>query len=101
MRPYRGLVGALAWLVLGTRPDIAFAASSLAHFGHNSRRVHWEVAKRVPHHLKGTKGWRLRLGGKTLQTPAFSDADWGSHRDDRRSIGAYHIRIRDVVAVGT
>ena len=46
-RPYRELVGALSWLALGTRPDIAFAASSLARFGHNPGRVHWETAKRV------------------------------------------------------
>jgi len=46
-RPYRELVGALAWLALGTRPDIAFAASSLARFGHNPGRIHWDAAKRV------------------------------------------------------
>jgi len=34
-RPYRELVGALAWLALGTRPDIAFVTSSLTCFGHN------------------------------------------------------------------
>ena len=33
--PYRELIGALSWLTLGTRPDIAFATSSLARFGHN------------------------------------------------------------------
>jgi len=43
----RELVGPLARLALGTSPDIAFATSSLARFGHDPGRVHWEVAKRV------------------------------------------------------
>jgi len=46
-RPYRKLVGALAWFALGTRPDIAFAAASRARFGHNPGHTHWEAAKRV------------------------------------------------------
>jgi hypothetical protein len=95
-RPYRELVGALAWLALGTRPDIAFATSSLARFGHNPGRVHWDAAKRVLRYLKGTKGWRLTLGGKSPpEVSAYTDADWGSHSDDRRSIGAYVVMIGD------
>ena len=94
-RPYRELVGALTWLTLGTRPDIAFATSSLGRFGHNSGRVHWNVTKRVVRYLKGTKQWRLTLGGKSPQIAVFicTDAYWGSHRDDRRSIRAYTIKI--------
>jgi transposase InsO family protein len=92
-RPYRELVGALAWLALGTRPDIAYATSSLARFGHNPGRAHWEAAKRVLRYLKGTRRWRLTLGGKPPQIAGFTDADWGSDRDDRRSIGAYIIKI--------
>jgi hypothetical protein len=94
-RPYRELVGALAWLALGTRPDIAFATSSLACFGHNPGRVHWEAAKCVLRYLKGTKMWRLKLGGKTPEIATFTDADWGSHRDDRHSVGAYLVKIGD------
>jgi len=44
-RPSREVVGALAWLALGTRPDIAFATGLLTRFGHNPGRVHWEAAK--------------------------------------------------------
>ena len=96
-RPYREFVGALAWLTPRTRPDIAFATSSLACLGHNPGRAHWDVAKRVVRYLKGTNQWRLTLGGKSPQIAVFTDADWGSHHDDRRSIGAYTIKIRDGV----
>ena len=57
-----------------------------ARFEHNPGRVHWDVAKRVVRYLKGTKQWCLALGGKSPQIAVFTDADWGSHRDDRRSI---------------
>ena len=56
-RPYREPVGPLTWLALGIRPDIAFAASSLAHFDHNPGCAHWKAAKHVLHYLKGAKGW--------------------------------------------
>ena len=49
-RPYRELIGALAWLALGTRPDIAFTTSLLACFSHNPGHAHWEaVTKPTPY----------------------------------------------------
>ena len=94
-RPYSELVGALAWLALGIRPDIAFATSLLARFAHNPGRVPWEAAKRVLRYFKGTMRRRLKLGGKSPGIAAFTDADWGSNRDDRRSLGAYIVKIGD------
>ena len=91
--PYRELVGALAWLALGTRPDIAFATSSLldsvitwAAFTGTLRSAYY-VTSREP------GGWRLRLSGELLQAMAYTHADWGSDRDDRRSIGAYVVKV--------
>ena len=43
------------------------------------------------------RGWRLTLGGKKSQIAAYTDADWGSHPDDRRSVGAYVVKIGDGV----
>ena len=70
---------------------------SLARLGHNPGRVHWDVAKRVVLYLKGTKQRCLTLGGGSPQIAVFTDADWGSHRDDQRSIGAYTIKVGDGV----
>jgi len=75
-RLYRGLVGALAWLALGARPDIAFATSPLACFGHNPGHVHWEAAKQVLRYLKGTRRQCLKLGGKSPGITGFINADW-------------------------
>ena len=94
-RPYRELVGVLAWLALGTRPNIAYATSSLAHFSHNPGHVHWEAAKHVLCYLKGTRGWKLTLGGKTAQIASYTDADWGSNWDNCQLISMYIVKIRD------
>ena len=74
-QPYRELVGALVWLALGTRPDIAFATSLLACFGHDLGRAYWDAAKQVLRYLTGTKQWRLALGGKAPEIAAFTNAD--------------------------
>jgi hypothetical protein len=92
-KPYRELVGALQWLALATRPDIAYTASSLARFGRDPGPAHWDAAKRVLRYLKGTKGSKLVLGGDTQQISGYTDADWGSDQDDRRSVSAYVFKI--------
>ena len=63
------------WLALRTRPGIAFATSSLAHFGHNLGRVYWDAAKRVLRYLNGTRQWRLVLGGKSAEIAAFTEGE--------------------------
>ena len=63
-RPYKELMGALAWPELGTWPDVAFALSSLARFDRNPGRALWEAAKRVLRYLKETGGGGGRGLGK-------------------------------------
>jgi len=64
-------------------------------FGHNLGRVHWEAAKRVLRYLKGTRRWRLVLGGKLAKVMGFAEADWGSDRDDRRSVGCVALSLTE------
>lgn len=50
---------------------------------------HWKAVKRVLRYLSGTINHGLLLQPSPLQTPitltGFSDADWGSDPDDRKS----------------
>lgn len=43
--PYRELVGALMYLAVTTRPDIAHAVSSLSQFNNCYKQNHWTAAK--------------------------------------------------------
>jgi hypothetical protein len=62
--PYREAVGSLMYAVMGTRPDIAFATSTVAQFLENPGWAHWEAVKKIFRYLKGTRGLSLVYGGR-------------------------------------
>ena len=83
--PYRELVGALMYLAVATRPDIAFAVSALSQFNTNYSQIHWSVAKRVLRYLKGTTNLGLVFESNNDALKDYVDADWASCLNDRRS----------------
>ena len=91
--PYRELIGALNWVAVGTRPDIAFVVSQLAQFLKNLGRVHWEAAKRVVRYLKSTKGLKLTYGGGQKHGfEGYLDAD-GALQDHRHAISDFAVLV--------
>jgi hypothetical protein len=90
--PYQELVGSLAWAALGSRPDIAFATSTLAQFTQNPGKTHWQAAKRVLRYLKGTRDLRLNLTDPNEGMLAYTDADWGS-QPHRHSISGHVVSL--------
>lgn len=86
--PYRELIGSLMYLAVGTRPDIAFAVSTLSQFLENPGEVHWEAARRILRYLKGTKDWRLTFGTNRCDLVGYTDAD-GASQEHRRAISGY------------
>ena len=69
------------YVVVATRPDIAYAVSYLARFMSNPGPAHWEAVKRVIRYLKGTKDAKLILSGEEGPSPGrrlIGRADWES-----------------------
>lgn len=87
--PYRELIGALTYLAVATRLDIAFTVSSLSQFNNSYSNIHWTAVKRVLRYLKGTADLGLVYEGDTEPLKGFVDADWGNCLVNRRSFTGY------------
>jgi hypothetical protein len=60
--------------------------------------VHWNSVKRVLRYLRGTTDLGLHIKFSTrLALTGYSDADWASSPDDRKSIGGYCVYFGDTL----
>jgi hypothetical protein len=87
--PYQSLIGAIMYLAVSTRPDLAYPVSALSQFNTQHGEEHWNAAIRVLRYLRGTSDYALvyRRTGAKLQ--GYIDADWGNCVNDRRSYSGY------------
>jgi histone deacetylase 1/2 len=85
---YRSIVGALQYITV-TRPDIAFSVNKVCQFMARPLDTHWKAVKRILRYLNGTLHHGLRispsLNGPPFSLRAYSDSDWATDQDDRRS----------------
>ncbi len=85
-KAYQSLVGSLLYAAIATRPDIAHAVSTVCKFSSAPTEAHLTAARRILRYLKGTAGLRLRYQRSgSREVVGYSDADWASSVDDRRS----------------
>lgn len=91
---YRSVVGALQYATL-THPKIAYSVNKVCQFMANPLESHWKAVKRILRYLKGTLNFGLHLtpapATDKFSLFAFSDANWGSDPDDRRSTSGFCI----------
>jgi hypothetical protein len=90
--PFRSALGSLMYLAVGTRPDIAFAVSTLAQFADNPGWAHWEGVKRIYRYLLGTKKWALTFGTTKNGLVGYTDAD-GASQEHRRAITGFALLV--------
>lgn len=92
---YRKAVGSLQYLAQ-TRPDIAFAVGKLSQFLSAPMLLQWKAVKHLLRYLQGTINLGLHIKKSScLDLVAYSDVDWASCLDDRRSTGGYLVYYGD------
>ncbi|XP_043471732.1 secreted RxLR effector protein 161-like [Leptopilina heterotoma] len=95
--PYQSLIGALIYLVVSTRPDIAYTISVLSQFNVNPGRMHWVAAKRVLRYLRSTSDHGLTFKKTQEKLIGFVDADWASDIDGSFSHTGVVFKLADAV----
>jgi hypothetical protein len=93
---YQELIGSLNHLAVYSRPDISFAVSKLSQFNSDPTTTHFRAAQHILRYLQATKDISITYGtSKDLTANRFADADWGSDRDDRKSVTGYVFMINN------
>ena len=97
---YQSVIGSLMYLMLGTRPDLAYAVGKLARFSTNPSPAHFNAADRVLWYINGTKDLYLDFDpgtNKGVSIDAFTNADWAQSKLDRKSTSGYFFYINGTV----
>ncbi|GKA29992.1 hypothetical protein Tco_0716237, partial [Tanacetum coccineum] len=95
--PYANAVGSLMFLMVCTRPDIAYAVSVVSRYLVNPGKNHWEAVKWILKYLRGTANVGLVYGtdrGNHVDVTGFVDSDYSKDPDKGRSITSYAFLVQ-------
>lgn len=88
---YQSTVGALQYATI-THPNIAYSVNKVCQYMQSPLDSHWKAVKRILRYLKGTIDIGMQLYKHSAdKLIAFSNSDWASFPDDRRSTSSLAI----------
>ena len=82
--PYASAVGSLMYVMVCTRPDIAYAVGVASRFLSNPRRHHWEAVKWIMRYLRYTSNLKITFGSGKPVLISYTDSDMAGDVDDRK-----------------
>ncbi|KAL0443794.1 UNVERIFIED_CONTAM: Retrovirus-related Pol polyprotein from transposon TNT 1-94 [Sesamum latifolium] len=89
--PYSNAIGSVMYLMVCTRPDIAYAVSCLSRYMSNAGPPHWEALKWLLRYLSGSAntGIKFSRSSKGVNLVGYVDSNYANDRDSRKSTTSY------------
>ncbi|KAL7145572.1 hypothetical protein ABFS83_07G093600 [Erythranthe nasuta] len=89
--PYSNAIGSVMYLMVCTRPDIAYAVSCLSRYMSNPGMPHWEALKWLLRYLKGSLnlGLNFSKSNNGVELIGYVDSNFANDRDNRKSTTSY------------
>ena len=93
--PFREAIGSLMYLMVGTRPDLAYAVGRLSKYVEKPTQVHWDAVRRVLRYVLRTKelGLLFKREEKMSAPLFFVDSDWAGDSQSRKSMSGYIVMM--------
>ena len=92
--PYASTVGSLMYAMLCTRQDIYFAIGMVSRYESNPSPEHWTTVKHILKYLRRTKDYMLVYGRDGLIQVGYTDLDFMSNKDSRKSTSRHLFTLR-------
>jgi len=93
---FQMVIGSLLYLMLGTRPNIAFAVMHLSCHATNPSQDHLNKVLYICRYLIGTSTYSLVYnGGSSAGLIACMDSDWGSDPTSHLSQTGFYLKLAD------
>ena len=87
---FRELVGSLIYAMTCTRPDLAWSVTKLSQHLADPSQADLTMVKHVFRYIRGTINNKLTFRkSNDLKLVGYTDADWASSREDRKSTSGY------------
>ncbi|KAL0546781.1 hypothetical protein IC582_016694 [Cucumis melo] len=83
--PYASTVGNLMYAMLCTRPDICYAVGIVSKYQSNLGLDHWTTVKIIIKYLRRIRDYMLVYGGKDLILTRYTDPDFQTDKDSKKS----------------
>ncbi|GJS57761.1 reverse transcriptase domain-containing protein [Tanacetum coccineum] len=86
---YSRAIGCHMYVMISTRPYIAFVVGKLSRYTSNPSALHWQALGRVFQYLKGTMDYGLTYSGYPSIIEGYSDASWINTMEDHSSTSGW------------
>ena len=98
--PYASVVGSLMYAMLCIRPDICFAVGMVSIYQSEPGEEHWIAVKHILKYLRRTRDYMLVYQDESLEPIGYTDLDFQSDIDSRKSTSGYVFTFGGGASVG-
>ena len=86
------------YAMLCTRPDICFAVGMVSIYQSETGEEHWIAVKHILKYLRRTRDYMLVYQSESLEPIGYTDSDFQSDIDSRKSTSGYVFTFEGVKA---